>query len=354
QVQGPPDSVCIIRLSAIGDCCHTVPVLRTLQSAWPSASFTWVIGATEAHLIGDIPGVEFVVLDKNKGAKGYLSVRRALRKRRFDVLLHMHASMRANLVSLLVSAPYRLGFDRVRARDRQWLFTNQRIADRPKQHAMDALFGFAQHLGVSDRVLRWDIPVSDADRSVIDDRIQSNRKSLIISPCSSQRFRNHRNWSAERYAAVADHAVERHDMQVVLTGGNSSLEREYAERIASLSQHTTVNLVGQTTLKQLLVLLERATAVLCPDSGPAHMATAVGTPVIGLYATSNPARTGPYLSQHWVVNKYPEAVAAQFGNDVDGLRWGTRVRNPQAMDLIQTKEVTTKLDQIIAGTTMSP
>lgn len=345
-----PKRICIIRLSAIGDCCHTVPVLRTLQATFPNAELTWVIGKVEATLIGDIPGVDFIVFDKSRGVSAYFDIRKALRKRSFDILLHMHASMRANLVSLMVSSPYRLGFDKVRARDRQWLFCNHFIPARDNQHVMDGLFEFARHIGATEPVLRWDIPLSTDDRNLAANYIPADKPTLLISPCSSQRFRNFRNWSVENYVELSDYAAQHYNMQVVLTGGNTDLEQDYGSRIVSRAKHSPLNLVGKTTLKQLLALIERSTVVLCPDSGPAHMATAVGTPVIGLYATSNPGRTGPYLSQQWVVNRYPQALAND-GGDIDKLRWGTRVRNPDAMKLISVADVSEKLDQVMADKT---
>ena len=108
-----------------------------------------------------------------------------------------------------------------------------------------------------------------------------------------------------------------------------------------------MNLIGRTTLKQLLAILDRADLLICPDSGPAHMATAVGTPVIGLYATSNRHRTGPYFSQDLVVDRYPEAVQREFGVPVSQLRWGQRVRDPDAMDLIRVEDVIAKVDQVL-------
>lgn len=345
----PPREVCILRLSAIGDTCHALPVVRTLQRAWPQARFTWVIGGTEAKLMSGIDGVELAVLDKSAGVSGFLDLRRRLAGRRFDLLLMMHASMRSNLTSLLVRARVRLGFDRARARDYQHLFSNASIAARPQEHVMDGLFGFADALGVSERLLRWDIPVSDDDRAFASRSIPSGARTLVISPCSSQRFRNYRNWNVENYAALAEHAKQAHGARVILTGGSTAVEAQYAEGICRLARKSgPLNLVGRTTLKQLLALLDRADVLVCPDSGPAHMATAVGTPVIGLYATSNRFRTGPYLSQRWVVDRYPDAVKMEFGTDVDKIPWGGRVRNPDAMDLIKVEEVTALLDQLFA------
>jgi heptosyltransferase I len=346
----PPRDVCILRLSSIGDTCHTLPVVRTLQGAWPQAGFTWVIGRTEAGLMSGIDGVQLVVLDKAAGAGGFLDARRHLAGRRFDLLLMMHASLRANLASLMISAHVRLGFDRERARDCQRLFSNARIAARDREHVMDGLFGFAGALGIGERVLRWDIPVSSDDRAFAERCIPSGQRALIISPCTSQRFRNYRNWRVENYAALAEHAAQAHRAIVIITGGRTELEERYADGICRLSRHgQPLNLVGKTSLKQLLALLERADALVCPDSGPAHMATAVDTPVIGLYATSNRLRTGPYRSQRWVVDRYPDAVKKEFGTEVDGLPWGARVRDPDAMDLIKVEDVTARLDQLFAA-----
>jgi heptosyltransferase I len=344
-----PQDICFLRLSAIGDTCHVLPVIRTLQAKWPAARFTWIIGKVEASLMRGIDGVELIVFDKSRGWRAYLDVRTALRGRRFDLLLHMHASMRANIVSLNVKARNRLGFDRTRGRDYQWLFTNRKIPATPRQHVLDGLFEFAAYLGIEERQLRWDIPVSEQDREFAAQHVDPVRPALIISPCSSQRFRNFRNWSVENYASVADYAYEAYGAQVLLSGGNSELEKQYAQDITRISHSQPVNLVGRTSLKELLSVLEAATVVICPDSGPAHMAGAVRTPVIGLYATSNRFRTGPYLYQDLVVDKYPQAVAQEFGKTPDDLPWGQRVRNPHAMDLIEVDDVKAKLDTVLAG-----
>src|SRR5688572_28125863 len=164
----PPASLCIVRLSAIGDTCHTVPVVRALQDAWPRTAIVWIIGKTEHSLLRGLEGVEFVVLDKGLGLRGYLAVRRALARRRFDALLHMHASARANLASLLVRSTLRIGFDRARARDQQWLFTNTKLPARRERHVMDGLFEFAALLGVPQpQRPRWDIPVGTDDVAAI-------------------------------------------------------------------------------------------------------------------------------------------------------------------------------------------
>jgi heptosyltransferase I len=344
----PPESLCLVRLSAIGDCCHTLPVVRTLQAAWPGTRITWIIGRTEHALLDGCAGIEFITFDKRTAAASLGDVHRQLAGRRFPLLLHMHASMRANLVSLLVRAPLRLGFDRARARDWQWLFTNRQVRAGEQQHVMDGLFGFAEALGITARELRWDIPVGAADRELAATLRRAGRPLCVISPCSSQRLRNFRNWPVARQVALACWLADEYDADIVVTGGNTALEREYGTAIASALDGRARNLVGQTTLKQLLAILAEAALLVCPDSGPAHMATAVGTPVVGLYATSNRLRTGPYLSQHLVVDRYPEAVAREFGPGAEP-RWGARVRRPDAMELITLDDVKEKVGRVLGA-----
>jgi len=345
----PPASVCILRLSAVGDVCHTLPVVRTLQSAWSHTRFTWIIGKLEATLVGDTPGVEFITFDKSQGWSAQRQLWRALHGREFELLLHMQMSLRASLASLAVHAPVKLGFDRERAHDWQWLFTNRRISYVPRQHVMDSLFGFAQACGVQGRVLRWDIPVPAEAESFAREQIPEATPTLIISPCANARFRNFRNWRAERYAAVADYAAEKLGLRVILTGGSSEVERDYGTHIEAAAQHKPLNLIGRTNLKQLLALLRRAVVLITPDSGPAHMATAVDTPVIGLYASTNPQRAAPYLSQRWCVNRYPEAMRQFNRQDHRTAAWGTRVRDPRAMDLISVADVSEKLEELMSA-----
>jgi heptosyltransferase I len=341
-----PQDICILRLSAIGDTCHVVPVLRTLQRAWPATRFTWVIGAPESRLMDCLPEVEFITVDKRASRTSRLGLARKLRSRRFDVLLHMQLALRASLIARQIRATIKLGFDRARARELQWLFTNQRIAAHRREHVLDSFFGFAAALGVHERLLRWDVPIPAAACAVAAQVIPDGTPTLIISPCSSHTLRN---WSAERYAAVADYAAQVHQLRVVLCGAPSSSEREMGAAIMRHARTTVSNRIGADSLPQLLALLSRATVLLSPDSGPAHMATMVGTPVIGLYAATNPARTGPYLSRAWCVDAYPQAAERFRGRTPDELPWTTKIEVPGVMDLIEVPQVTAKLDALVAS-----
>jgi len=345
--QSPPENICIVRLSAIGDTCHALAAVRAIQDVWPETRITWIIGKTEASLLGDIPEIEFIIFDKCRDKDARVQIRRKLATRTFDVALCMHASMRTNLFTRSIRSPIRLGYNFSRARDFQWLFTNHRIPAIRGQHVLDAMLEFTRAIGISGQTLRWDIPLSSAHRDFAAQCRQSGRPLMVISPCSSQRARNFRNWSAENYAAAANYARNKFFCDVVLTGGDSALEQEYGLTISQLCGQGVVNLMGKTNLKQLLAIIAEADLLLCPDSGPAHMATAVGTPVIGLYATSNPDRTGPYLNRDLIVNAYPEACRKFLGKSVDQLRWGQRIRDADAMGLIRLGKVNERIKEVL-------
>ena len=223
------------RLSAIGDTCHVVPLLRTLQDAWPRTRFTWVIGKLEAKLMSLIPDVELITVDKAAGLSAFSRLRTEMQRRgAFDLLLHLQLSIRASAAAACIPAPIKLGFDKARARELQWLFTNRRIAPRTREHVLDSFSGFADALGIPRQPPRWDIPLPPRRprlRRASDSR--PHQRTLVISACSSHRARN---WLPERYAAVAEHAVRKHGMRVILCGGPAAIEREMA---AAISRHAT-------------------------------------------------------------------------------------------------------------------
>jgi heptosyltransferase I len=342
----PLQHVCLLRLSAIGDTCHALAALRAIQAAWPQTRFTWIIGKLEAKLMTAIlPEIEFITFDKSAMLKEQWRLRRVLRGRRFDLLLDMQLSFRASLVSRLIDAPIKLGFDRQRARELQWWFTNARIAPATSEHVLDSFMGFVRACGIEPGAPRWDLSLPPDALAYARGVITDERPTLVVSPCSSHTARN---WSAERYAAVADHAATVHHMRVVLVGGRSSIETQMAAAIAAAARTAIVNQVGKDTLPQLLGLLSQSTVLLSPDSGPAHMATMVGLPVIGLYAATNPARAGPYYSRQWCVDKYDEAAQKFLGRPAAQIPWTTKIERSGVMDLISIGDATAKLDALMA------
>ena len=152
-----------------------------------------------------------------------------------------------------------------------------------------------------------------------------------------------RNWAPERYAAVADHAAAQ-GWRIAICGGRSALERDTGDAIIQAMKAPVIDLIGKDTLKQLLALLERATLLLSPDSGPVQMANAMGTKVIGLFACTDRDRCGPYSDLRWSVNHYDEASQKFMGKPAHELPWGKRVEFPGVMDLIPVAEVIERFD----------
>lgn len=341
----PPDNICLFRLSALGDATHTVPVVRALRAAFPTARLTWIIGKLEHRLLGAMTDVDFIVYDKRGGLAATRELRQRLRSRRYDLLMHMQVALRANLLSRLVNAPVRLGWDKARSRDRHTWFTNCQVAGVPFQHQVQGFLEFPRALGLDVGAPVWDLPISEEDRAWAAEQMPGTQPTLLISPCSSHPLRN---WLDERYAAAADFAAHELGMRVVLSGGPSELERRTAANIESLMSAPAINLVGKDTLTQLLAMLERATVVLSPDSGPAHMASAVGTPVVGLHAATWSLRSGPYRSLDLCVDHYAEAARRFRNREPEELRWGHRIEKPGVMALIQVDEVQQQLERSLS------
>lgn len=341
MLSAPPKSALVLKLSALGDVCHTLPVIRTLQRAWPATQFTWILGRGEHRLIGHIPDIEFIEFDKRAGWRAYQSVRHALNGRRFELLLHMQFAWRASLVAAMSHARVKLGYDRQRALDLQWLFTTHRIDPGPREHVMDGLFGFARRLGINERDYRWDIPLPESARAYALQAIPDGQQTLVISPCSSHPLRN---WNAAGYAAVGDYAVRQLGLKVLICGGRTPMEQQVGEQITQLMREPNTNLVGRDTLLEFYATLGRARVILTPDSGPAHMGTSLGVPVVGLYAATNPARSGPYFSLDLCADRFDAAARKFLGKPAAALPWRSKIEHPGVMELIDQELVIEKLE----------
>jgi heptosyltransferase I len=342
----PPRSICLLRLSALGDVTHVVPLVHTIRRAWPDIRLTWVIGKGEHRLLDGLEGVHFVEYDKREGLRGMLALRRQFSSEgRFDALLQMQVAARANLLSAFIPARRRIGYDAARSKDLHGLFVNERIADRPGMHVLDAIGSFCEPLGLRQTEVTWDLPVPDAARAWAQAQWpEDGVPTLAISPCSSHALRN---WRAERHAAVADHAASR-GWRIVLCGGRSQLERETTDAIIAAMSASAIDLVGKDTLKQLPALLERADLLMTPDSGPMHIANAMGTKVLGLHASSNPARSGPYSDLRYCVDRYDDAARRFLGKPASALKWGTKIEREGVMDMISVQDAIAAFERFAA------
>ena len=348
----PPETLCLLRLSALGDITHVLPTLRTLQKHWPETKITWIIGRSEYQLVKAIDNINFIVFDKAAGISAYPQLNKQIKQQLkgdvFDVLLHMQLSIRASVASLFIPAGIKLGFDKARAKDMQSLFCNQQISpESTRQHVLDSFLEFPRHFDLQP-VLNWQLPVIPSASDAMSRRLKTDKKLFIINPCAVAKSKNWRNWTADGYAAVADYVTSQYDMQVVLTGGNSALERDTAEDILSLCKTSEpLNMIASTSIDELVAILHLADIVLAPDTGPVHIASALGTDTIGLYASTNPERAGPYNHQQFVVNKYPQALLKYNGKSVEQAAWGERIKTAECMALITASDVIEQIDNII-------
>jgi heptosyltransferase I len=338
---GGPNRICIVRLSALGDVCLVVPLVRALQRSFPAAQITWVIGQAAHQLVDGLDGVQFVVVDKRK----LLSSWRQLRARSFDALLAVQASFRAHVLLSAIRAQTRVGFDSTRAKDFHRWFVNQRIP-AGEQHLLDSFLSFASALRAKPSAIEWRLPIHERDHEFARAHLPGNTTWLAVNPMASK---PERNWLPDRYAAVIDHVVSSQRWKVVLTGGPGATEAAFAAQAVAAVKHkdAITNLVGKTTPKQLAAVLSRTRALLAPDTGPVHIATAMGTPVIGLYAVAPSKLSGPYASPALVIDKFPEAVRTILGQDPAHVPWGTRVHTQKAMELIQVGDVLEKLATVV-------
>jgi heptosyltransferase I len=337
--------LCILRLSALGDATHVLPVVRAFQDHRPETKITWVIGKLERQLVRGLDQVEFIVFDKRGGWPAIRALHNELRERPFDALLHMQVSARANLLSRIIHAPLRLGWDRARSRDFHHIFTRRKVAEVPFQHQVQGFLEFPRALGIEVETPRWDLPIAPQARQWADETFSAESPVLLISPCSSH---ERRNWRTEYYAEVADFAAAEMGMQVVLSGGPGELDQRTGQEIEAAMKSPCTNLVGKDTLEQLKAMLKRADLVISPDSGPAHIASALKTPVIGLYAATWSKRSGPYNSLGLCVDRFEEAARKYRNCEATELRWGTRIEEPGVMDLIQPRDVIEKLQNSVS------
>jgi len=341
----PPRSLCLLRLSALGDVCNTVPLVRALQHAWPATALTWIVGRAEYRLVHDLGGVEFIVFDKRGLFAGFRKARQQLRERHFDTLLLAQVSQRSSLLASLVHAGRRIGFDRPRSRLGHGLVIRERIDAVAFQHQVDAFLEFARHLGVSTENVDRRLPVPEQSRAFALAHQPDADRAVIISPASSHA---RRNWHAAGYAAVADWVIDETDRPVILMGGPGETERALGHAIEQAMRNRPVNLIGRDTIKQALAMFERAACVIAPDSGPAHFADAMGTPVVGLYAATWARRSGPYGSLESTIDCFPQAARVLAKKAPEELRWGKRLEYPGVMNLITPEMVIEKLKTLLA------
>ncbi|WP_299686081.1 glycosyltransferase family 9 protein [uncultured Vibrio sp.] len=341
--ESAPTSLCILRLSAIGDVCNTIATVQAIQRQWPETRITWITGKLEAQLLEAIDDIEVIVFDKKGGVEGYKALWKQLKGREFDALLHMQYAIRASVATLGIKAKYKLGFSADRSQDFQTVFTNIKVPSPSSLHVADGLMAFAHRIGVPQSELTWSLSYSDSDHAWAKPHINPNKPNLLLVPGASKAYKN---WNAEGYVEVIEHA--RHQgWHVILAGSPAKVEVDLAERIQALLTDPCLNLVGSSSIMQMLALIDQVDMVIAPDTGPAHMASAMQTPTIGLYAHHNPVRVGPYHYLKYAVSVYEDVILAETGKTSQQLSWRTRAKGEKAMDRISSDSVINMFDQVV-------
>lgn len=328
--------IVVVRLSALGDVCHAMSVVTAIQKRYPNAKITWITGKLEADLVAMMPGIRIIQYQKTSGIKGMLDIRKQLIQEKFDVLLHMQWSSRASLLTRMIKANVRIGFAKSHSREKQHWFVNTLAPEPRGRHVLDTLMTMAEAIDVPHTTPNWQLDVPERQTVL-------PKSYVIVNPCGSKVSKN---WTLEGYRHVIEYLISQGE-NVVLTGGPTAEEVDFVNAIAA--DFRLDNLVGKTSISELTAVIQDAKLVISPDTGPAHIATVVGTPMIGLYALSNPQRTGPYFAQSQVVSVYQELAEKEYGKPIADIPWASTVHDPKAMTHIQFDDVLAKIKQVLSA-----
>jgi heptosyltransferase I len=281
-------------MSAVGDAVHVLPVLTALKRHHPTMHVTWVLQPGPATLVRGHHCVDEIILfDRSKGMTGFMDIRRALAGQQFDLVINLQVYFKAGIITSFTKSPVKLGFDRARARDANWLFTTHRIPPHAMQHVQDQYFEFVEWLGVPHTPVVWDLgPWNETERAW--QREFMARFDRPIAPIVVATSKPQKDWLPERWAEVSDALYHDFGLQPVLVGARSPRE-VHAERV--ILEHTKTkpySALGQGGLRGLVGIIDASALVLSPDTGPLHMTVALDRPVVSLIGYSNPKRVGPY------------------------------------------------------------
>lgn len=286
----------MVMMSAVGDAVHVLPVINALKRHDPATHITWILQPGPATLVRGHRSVDEIILfDRSRGLRAFLDMRRALASRRFDLVIDLQVYLKAGLITAMTRAPVKLGFDRVRARDFNWLFTSERIPARGQRHVQDQYFEFLEYLGVPYEPVTWDIGPSESERAA-----QREFFSTLDRPAASivvATSKPGKDWIPERWAQVCDALEADFGLQPVLVGGRSPRELAAAEIITRRAARPPVSALG-SGLRNLVGILDASALALSPDTGPLHIAVALNRPVVSLLGYTNPKRSGPYRRFH--------------------------------------------------------
>lgn len=329
------DRVGIVMMSAVGDAVHVLPVINAIKRRQASAHITWVLQPGPSTLVRGHRSIDEIVLfDRSRGRRAFTDIKRELAQRPFDLVLNLQVYFKAGLVTSFTKAPVKLGFDKARARDLNWLFTTHRIPPHPVgQHVQDQYFEFLQALGIPHEPIVWDLGPTDAEREWQREffaPIERPTAAIVVATSKPEK-----DWLPERWAQVIDVLYADYGLQPVLVGGRSTRELAAEQVIMSRARHRPISALG-SGLRKLVSILDGSALVLAPDTGPLHISVALQRPVISLMGYTNPKRTGPYRA-------YRDLLVDAYGNP--GEDYPISMENRQGrMPLISVDDVLTKVE----------
>jgi heptosyltransferase I len=305
MIQSRLDRVGIVMMSAVGDAVHVLPVLNALKQHAPQSRVTWVLQPGPASLVRGHQHVDdIIIFDRAQGWRAFTGVRQQLADRQFDLVLDFQVYFKAGIVTSFTRAPVKLGFDRERARDLNWLFTTHRIPPHAPQHVQDQYLEFLTALGIPNDDVRWDLGPRPNERQWQREffaRLDRPAAAIVVATSKPQK-----DWLPERWAEVADILSHDFGLEPVLVGGRSERELAAERAIMDRARHKPVSALG-SGLRNLVGILDGSALVLAPDTGPLHIAVALDRPVVSLMGYTNPKRTGPYSRFHdLIVDAYGE------------------------------------------------
>jgi heptosyltransferase I len=322
----PPGArVCVVLLTGLGDVVNALPLVNALRDHVPGLRVSWVVEPMAAPLLAPHPSVdEVIVYRKRDGLRGVLALRRELRARpRFDVALALHPYFKGVWGTLFSRAPRRVGFDRGRSFDQVWLAATERLAPRPRAHTLEMFLEFAAHLGVPVPRVEWRIPFTDEERAAQRAFFESLDRPLAVVVTASANAR--KDWLADRWVPVIEALERDFGFRVALLGGSGERETRIARDIVERAGASPLLALGGS-LRRAAWILDGAALLVAPDTGPVHLARALGTPVVGLYGHTNPWRVGPWRAwQDLWVDRYTDPGAAPDPSDFRP-RWGRMER----------------------------
>lgn len=292
EFAAPPARILIIKPSAIGDVVHTLPILNLLRKRWPAAHIAWLLTPGCAGLLDGHPMLNEVIhFDRHRYARswrdpasllGLFGFLRELREKKFDLVIDLQGLLRSGWFAWQTHSPKRIGFRNAREFAPVFYTHSIRVGDSD-QHAIDRYLKVAAELGCDTSEVAFPFHVTDDDRRHVDSLVSELGRFAVLLPGTNWPTKR---WPVERFAQLIEPLRQRFNLHTVVAGGADDID--LANRIGGQ------NLAGKTTLRQTVALLERAELVIANDSGPMHIAAALGRPLVALYGPTNPVRTGPY------------------------------------------------------------